>query len=143
MIQFSLKCAEGHRFDSWFQSTAAFDKLMGTGHIACAICGSLQVEKAVMAPRVANTRDAPEVPKRALSAPASPAEQALAKLRRTVEENSDYVGMEFVQEARAIHDGTAPERAIYGEARPEDAKTLIEDGVPVIPLPFMPGRKSN
>jgi hypothetical protein len=145
MIQFSLKCAEGHRFDSWFQSAAAFDKLLAAGHMACAVCGSSTVEKAVMAPRVSSKR-APEASapsERALSAPKTPAEQALARLRRAVEENSDYVGLEFAREARAIHDGTAPERPIYGEARAEDAKALIRDGVPVTPLPFLPGRKSN
>ncbi|HSF62903.1 MAG TPA: DUF1178 family protein, partial [Paracoccaceae bacterium] len=64
-------------------------------------------------------------------------------LRREVEANSEYVGVEFATEARRIHAGTAPERAIYGEARPEEARKLIEDGVPVAPLPFLPARKVN
>ncbi|MDQ2089408.1 DUF1178 family protein [Marimonas arenosa] len=144
MIQFSLKCAEGHRFDSWFQSAEAFDTLQAAGHVACAVCGSSKVEKAVMAPRVRPARgQADAVPERPLSAPASPAEQALAALKAHVEANSEYVGMAFAREARAMHDGDAPERAIYGEAKPEEAKRLIEDGVPVAPLPFRPGRKSN
>jgi hypothetical protein len=67
----------------------------------------------------------------------------LAELRRKIEQNSDYVGMNFAKEARAMHDGTAPERAIYGEARPEEARKLLEDGIPVAPLPFIPGRKTN
>ena len=78
-----------------------------------------------------------------VQAPVSDAETAIAALRRKVEENSEYVGLNFVTEARAIHDGDAPERAIYGEARFEDAKKLIEDGVPVAPLPFLPVRKMN
>ncbi len=70
-------------------------------------------------------------------------EKALAKLREEVEKNSDYVGMNFASEARAMHEGDTPHRAIYGEAKPEDAKSLIEDGVPVAPLPFTPKAKTN
>lgn len=75
-----------------------------------------------------------------LTAPASPAEAALAALRRKVEENSEYVGMSFAAEARAIHDGDAPERSIWGETRPDEAIALIKDGIPVAPLSFMPKR---
>lgn len=138
MIKFSLKCSKDHSFDSWFQSAAAYDTLVGAGMITCAVCGSSEVTKSLMAPEI-STRKAP----RALSAPASPAEQALAEMRRAVEENSDYVGLDFAREARDMHDGTAPLRAIYGEARPDEARALIEDGVPVTPLPFRPARKSN
>lgn len=115
----------------------------------------------MMAPRVSTTRKAeslapePEVP--AASAPsatqttpmepprptAQDVEQALAKLRAEVEANSDYVGVEFAKEARKIHDGEAPARAIYGEAKLDDAKALLEEGVPVLPLPFTPKRKLN
>ena len=148
MIQFTLKCAEDHRFECWFKSADAFEKLRSAGMVSCAVCGSSEVEKALMAPRVRPARTAavdpvPQTPNRPLSAPASPAEQALAQLKRKIEENSDYVGMNFAREARAIHDGDAPERSIYGEARPEEARKLIEDGIPVAPLPFLPGRKSN
>jgi len=80
----------------------------------------------------------------ALSAPpAEPREQALAELRRRVEEGSDYVGMDFATEARAMHEGTAPERAIWGEARIDEAKKLVEEGIPVAPLPFRPKSKTN
>lgn len=148
MIQYTLKCADGHTFDSWFQSGAAYDKLAAAGMVACAICGSSKVSKSIMAPRVRAARDAaPEptqpAPSGPLSASASPAEQALAELRRKVEQNSDYVGLNFATEARAMHDGDAPERAIYGEANLEEARGLIEDGIPVMPLPFRPGRKNN
>ncbi|KIN60311.1 DUF1178 domain containing protein [Sulfitobacter noctilucae] len=77
----------------------------------------------------------------ALSAPEGQAEEALAALRKKVEENADYVGTRFAQEARAMHLGDAPERAIYGEARLDQAKELIEDGVPLMPLPFRPKQK--
>ena len=143
MIQFTLKCSDGHQFDSWFQSAEAYETLKSAGHVACAVCGSERVEKAVMAPRISTARKAEAHSAGPLSAPASPAEQALAALKKHVEKNSDYVGLEFAREARAIHDGEAPERSIYGEAKPDEAKKLIEDGVPVAPLPFRPGRKSN
>lgn len=157
MIQYSLKCPEGHQFDSWFQSADAFDKLRQAGMVTCAVCGCGDVEKAIMAPRVRPARSAAaqppaqseavstpaEPPTAPLSTPASPAEQALAELKKQVEANSDYVGKSFAEEARAIHTGDAPERSIYGEANLEEAKSLIEDGVPVAPLPFRPGRKSN
>ena len=148
MIQYTLKCADGHTFDSWFQSGAAFDKLAATNMVSCAVCGSTRVEKSIMAPRVRTARNAAQPPAEqpappTLSEPAHPAEQALAELRRKVEQNSDYVGMNFAAEARAIHTGDAPERAIYGEARVDEARGLIEDGIPVMPLPFRPGRKNN
>jgi hypothetical protein len=83
------------------------------------------------------------VPDRSLAAPGTDVEAALAALRRQIEANSDYVGLNFAAEARRIHAGDAPERSIYGEARADDARALIEDGVPVAPLPFVPGRKTN
>ena len=153
MIKFTLKCDRDHRFDSWFASADAFDKLNASGMVTCAVCGSSNVEKALMAPSVrdskkvgsapdtAETQDAPA--EGALTTASTPTEIALAEMRRKIEENSDYVGMNFAQEARDIHNGDAPERAIYGEAKPQDAKALLEEGVPVAPLPFVPGRKTN
>ncbi len=152
MIQYSLKCADGHQFDSWFQSANAFDKLQAAGHVACLVCGSEKVEKALMAPRVKTSEvvatseaDANALPIEApaLSTPRSEAETAIAKLKEHVENNSDYVGTDFASEARAMHDGDTPERAIWGEAKLEDAKALVDDGIPVAPLPFLPTRKSN
>ena len=137
MIQFALRCEEDHRFESWFKSAEAFDKLQASNMVACIICGSTNVKKALMAPKVRDSRS------RAVAQPPEVTEQALAALRKQVEQNSEYVGMNFVREARDIHDGAAPERSIYGEARPEDARKLIEDGVAVAPLPFVPSRKSN
>lgn len=146
MIKFTLKCADGHRFESWFQSAEAFDKLRAGGMVACAVCGATGVSKALMSPQVRPGRKADAAAKaqeKPLSAPASAAEQALADLKRRIEASSDYVGMNFASEARAMHEGSTPERAIYGEARPDEARKLIEDGIPVAPLPFVPGRKSN
>ncbi len=148
MIQYSLKCADGHSFDSWFQSVDAFDKLAASGMISCAVCGGSEVEKAIMTPRVRAARNAAKSPESVagtgpLSQPASAAEQAMSELRKKIEENSDYVGKDFTSEARAMHEGEAPERSIYGEAKLDDARKLLEDGVPVAPLPFMPNRKTN
>jgi hypothetical protein len=141
MIKYSMTCDKGHTFDGWFQSAAGFDGLQSGGLVSCAICGSAEVTKSLMSPAVkldkAGTTALP------LSAPASPAETALADLRRKVEENSEYVGMSFAAEARAIHDGDAPERSIYGETRPDEAMRLIADGIPVAPLPFMPKRGTH
>ena len=142
MIHYDLTCPNGHNFDSWFQSGSAFDSLLAAGHVTCPVCGSAAVEKSLMAPMVRPTREE-EAAKPSLGAPATELEQALAALRRQVEENSEYVGVNFVTEARRIHAGDAPERAIYGEARADEAKKLIEDGVPVAPLPFLPARKTN
>lgn len=142
MIRYSLKCANGHAFDSWFQSAAAFDKLAGAGMVSCAVCGSTEVEKTMMAPQVRPSRtEAGKKPD--LRKPASEVEEAMQAMRRKVEESADYVGTEFAREARAMHNGESPERAIYGEARLDEAKKLVEDGVPVAPLPFMPNRKAN
>jgi len=151
MIQYSLKCDQDHSFDSWFQSASAFEKLQSAGLVSCAICGSGKVKKSIMAPRVTTSRtkaSAPAVaeapaPTPSLSEPASPAEQAIAEMRKQVEKNSTYVGNDFASEARAMHEGEAPERQIHGEAKPEDAKKLVEDGIPVVPLPFMTNRKTN
>ncbi|MGB0299065.1 MAG: DUF1178 family protein [Rhodobacteraceae bacterium] len=143
MIQYSLKCENDHSFDSWFASADAYDKLADNGMVSCAVCGSTKVSKAIMAPRVRTTKgkEAPVAP--TLPTEKSAAEQAMAKMRAQVEQNSEYVGTNFATEARSMHLGDAPERAIFGEAKPEEAKSLIEDGIPVTPLPFMPTRKSN
>ena len=114
MIRYALKCDRGHAFESWFKSAEAFDVLRKAGHLNCTECGSAAEVKA-----------------------------ALAQMRKHVEANSTYVGGNFAKEARAMHLGDAPERAIHGEAKPAEAKALIEDGVPVMPLPFMPKSKVN
>lgn len=172
MIRYSLRCADEHRFDSWFQSVEAYASLAEAGHVMCPVCGSVEIEKDLMAPSVRPARDKAAPPptakpekerksgkernpekgkgkdpkesgKGALVAPASQSEAALVELRRKVEENSEYVGQEFASEARKMHDGEIPHRSIYGEAGSEDARKLLEDGVPVAPLPFIPTRKSN
>jgi hypothetical protein len=154
MIRYALQCAEGHGFDSWFQSAAAFDDLAERGLLSCGVCGSSDVKKAIMAPRVAQSDgDSHQIahnlpvpstsPTGALSAPDVKLQEMIQAMRKHVEENSTYVGKNFVKEARAIHDGTAPERMIHGEAAPGEAKALIEEGVQIAPLPFLPKSKAN
>ena len=138
LIRYTLSCDKDHRFESWFQSSNAFDALALGGHLACAICGSAAVTRAIMSPSVPSKGNAVD-----LKMPTSDSEKALIKMRKNVEDSSDYVGPSFADEARKMHDGDAPERAIWGEANFADAKKLIDDGIPVVPLPFMPKRKTN
>lgn len=137
MIRYALRCDRAHRTDSWFGSSEDYDRLAGLGLVVCSVCGSDNVEKDVMAPAVAGP-----APERALSAPASPAEQALAELRRRIEATSEDVGRNFATEARAIHEGESPRRSIIGEATPAEARALHEDGIPVSRLPWS-SDKSN
>jgi hypothetical protein len=145
MIRYSLKCEAGHGFDSWFKGAEAFSALQAAGQVQCPVCGSGAVEKELMAPAVRPARKGePAAPSRPdLAAPASELEEKIAALKRQIEENSEYVGMNFATEARRIHAGEAPERAIHGEAKPDEARQMIEEGLPVAPLPFLPARKMN
>jgi hypothetical protein len=137
MIRYALKCKEGHSFESWFKSADAFDALAEAGHLSCSVCGGGGIEKALMAPKVSQPVERP------LAAPATEAEKAITALRKKVEESATYVGGSFAKEARAIHDGEKPDRPIWGQATAPEAKSLIEDGIPVAPLPFGPSDKAN
>lgn len=148
MIRYALKCDADHQFESWFQSADAFQSLEKASMIECPQCGSKKVEKSLMAPRVATSRKRatpqPEAPSQpVVSAPDAKMEEAMRALKEHVEANSDYVGKDFAREATSMHLGDVPERSIYGEVAPEDAKRLAEDGVPAIPLPFIPKSKTN
>jgi len=145
MIRFSLRCEAGHGFESWFASGAGFETLLAAGRVGCPVCGTVSVTKDMMAPAVRSARKdgAVKAERGVLSKPGSEVEAAMVALKKQIEANSDYVGMNFVTEARRIHEGLAPERAIHGEAKPEEARRMIEEGLPVAPLPFVPGRKVN
>jgi len=133
MIKFTLKCTNDPGFESWFQSGAAFDSLHARGLVNCPVCATNDVTKALMAPAVSLAPG---------SAPADlPAR--LAALREEVETHSNYVGSDFATQARAMYVGDIPDRPIHGEARIDEAKALIDDGVPILPLPFIPSRKVN
>jgi hypothetical protein len=136
MIRYALKCDVGHEFEAWFESSDGYDAQVAQGLVECPMCGSLNVVKAIMAPMVRTSRqkeDSEAGAKRAMA-------EALHRLRQHVESTHDYVGGDFAHEARDIHNGLAPDRAIYGEATPDEVKSLVEEGVPVAPLPvFSPG----
>lgn len=136
MIRYDLRCTNDHQFDSWFADAASYDTLRGSNMVSCAVCGDTDVSKSLMAPQVRPARGA-------LNQAASPTEQAIAEIRKHIETNADDVGTNFATEARKIHDGETPERAIYGQANVQEAKELIKDGVPVVPLPFMSKDKAN
>jgi hypothetical protein len=137
MIRYCLKCDHAHEFEAWFRSSAAYDEQRQAGRVGCVVCGSTEVEKAVMAPAVANASKQPERAEPNLTKPGSPAEALLAEMRRKIETTSDYVGREFAAEARRIHDSATDKRAIWGEASLDDARALKEDGIPVAPIPWM------
>jgi len=143
MIRFALKCENGHRFESWFQSGAAFDALHSRGMIQCPECASTDVTKDLMAPKLASKGDVSEGAQPVANAPDPELVSAIEKLRTHVEQNSEYVGQKFASEARAMHLGDTPHRAIYGEVDKKEAASLLEDGVPAVPLPFVPKQKTN
>jgi hypothetical protein len=155
MIRYTLQCAKNHTFESWFANSAAYDKQAKRALIACPICNSTKVEKAIMAPRLGRSEpaaaEAPAstpVPAEAPSGPptsvamTSPMERELRtklkELREHIVKNADYVGRGFPEQARKIHYGETEHRSIYGEATPEEAKELHEEGVAFHPLPVLP-----
>ncbi len=145
MIRYALACGDGHDFESWFSSAESFDSLLTAGHVSCPDCGSSDVQKSLMAPGVRPSRKVAAAPQaeRPLSTPRNEVEAAIEALRQKVESESHYVGKDFATEARAMHEGEVPMRSIYGEAKLDDAKKLVEDGVPVAPLPFTPRSRAN
>lgn len=155
MIRYTLICDNAHDFESWFASSAGFEDQVKRGFVNCPVCNSAKVERAIMAPSVARTDLGPKAPEPSAepSAPkaAAPAPVALMSekekafremvtaLHRHVSENAEHVGKHFADEALKIHHGEAEERAIYGEATPDDARMLHEEGVEFLPLPRLPG----
>jgi hypothetical protein len=139
MIKYALSCAEGHAFESWFPDSAAYEKQRERGLLACPQCGSVQVEKAIMAPAVVGgDRAAAETPREGLvDEKRRQARDMIVRLRREIEANTDDVGPKFPEVARAIHQGDEPERAIRGQASPAEAKALVEEGVGVMPIPML------
>jgi hypothetical protein len=158
MIRYALNCEHGHAFESWFQNSAAYDKQAKRSLVTCPVCGSAKVEKAIMAPRLTRAESptpvqVPQMPTAtpALSSPApgktpvaimSPQERELRKklkeLRDHVTKNADYVGPRFPEQARKIHYGEVEHRSIYGEASPDEARALHEEGIEFHPLPILP-----
>jgi hypothetical protein len=167
MIRYALCCAEGHEFESWFANSAAYDKQQKRRLVSCPICGSTKVEKAIMAPRLARAdreEAAPATPQPPTPAapppaaapfppmPLAPGKSAVAmtppqerelrkklkELRDHVTKNAHYVGQQFPEQARKMHYGEVEHRSIYGEASPDEAKALHEEGIEFHPLPVLP-----
>jgi hypothetical protein len=161
MIRFALKCDRGHGFESWFQSGTGFERQRAGGLVDCPVCGSTSVEKSLMAPHVAAARPEPDAPAAEETEDASPAPpgapaerllwassdrrlaDALRQLRRAVETHTEDVGKRFATEVRAIEAGEAPRRGLRGLATREEAQTLQDEGISVVPLPFRDPREMN
>jgi hypothetical protein len=161
VIRYALACNKGHEFESWFQSSEAYDKQAKRGLVACPLCGSAKVEKALMAPRLKRTdktspRAEPAHAEPAAAPAAAPEKTPVAimsdrerELRRKLKElrehltkSADYVGPKFPEEARKMHYGEIEHRSIYGEASPQDAKELHEEGIEFHPLPVLPDERN-
>jgi hypothetical protein len=129
MIVYNLRCRNDHEFEGWFKDSAAFDAQAASGKLVCPSCNSRKIEKAIMAPAVAGTRkiDAPEEMRKM--------RQFMTGLRKYVQDNAEYVGPRFAEEARKIHYGETEERQIYGESTVKEAIDLVEEGIDVAPLP--------
>jgi hypothetical protein len=159
MIRYTLRCDRGHSFESWFQSSAAYESQEKRKLVNCPSCGSAKVERAIMAPQIVskkgrdsqnNSQDngapAPAAATEVTSPASTPLMMAqerelrakLKELRDHIVKNADNVGERFPNEARKMHYGDIEHRPIYGEASPEEARSLIDEGVEVSPLPVLP-----
>lgn len=144
MILYNLCCSADHVFEAWFRDSAAYDEQAAAGEVLCPVCGNASVAKAPMAPRIAKggggAKEAvPDpVPQTYTNTRAVEMRRMLTELRRHVEENSDYVGDKFAEEARKIHYGEKEERNIYGEATEDQAEELSEEGVKIGRIPWLP-----
>lgn len=145
MIKFSLRCNGEHNFDSWFKSNEAFDKLGASGLLSCPICGSSEVKKNVMTPQVqSSSTHAKEIENQpSFSAPSPPADLMMQKLRNLINTRFENVGDRFVTEVRAMNAGEIPKRSVIGDTSLNDAIELLDDGIPVVPVPWLDKRKSN
>ena len=158
MIRYALRCECGHAFDSWFADSAAYDSQHMRKLVTCPVCESTAIEKAIMAPRLArkdksDSREAIEnlpVPLSPTERPAplmmAPQERELVaklrELREHVAQNAENVGSNFPNEARKMHYGDSEHRAIYGEATSDEARSLVEEGIEVLPLPVLPDERN-
>jgi len=157
MIRYALRCDRDHTFESWFQSSSAYDSQVKRKLVNCPACGSTKVEKAIMAPRIVSKKGRetmPAVPTRVAateiadvatpgSTPLLMAQERelrakLKELRDHIVKNADNVGEQFPNEARKMHYGDIEHRPIYGEASPQQARELVDEGIEVAPLPILP-----
>jgi hypothetical protein len=155
MIRYNLRCERGHAFESWFQSSTAYESQEKRRLVSCPSCGSVKVERAIMAPQVvskkgredsrgapaaeiASTEGAPTEATPLLMAQELELRAKIKELRDHITKNADNVGERFPNEARKMHYGDIEHRPIYGEASPDEARALIDEGVEVSPLPVLP-----
>lgn len=129
MIVFDLHClASGDRFEAWFRSNADFEQQLDQGQVQCPFCRSSRVAKAPMAPLVPRSGS--------VGIPFGEAMARLAALQAELLRNSRWVGDEFTDTARAMHLGEIDTSPVHGEATAEQARSLVDDGVPIAPLPL-------
>jgi len=153
MIRYALHCDHDHEFESWFQSSSAYESQERRHLINCPSCGSAKVERAIMAPRIIGKKGRDKAqPAPAPVAAEAPASEStplmmaqerelrakLKELRDHIVKNADNVGDRFPNEARKMHYGDIEHRPIYGEASPDEARALVDEGVEVSPLPTLP-----
>lgn len=154
MIRYTLRCEQSHAFESWFQSSAAYETQVKRKLVTCPVCGSVKVEKAIMAPQIVGKKGREKIaaPVEAPVSAETPATEStslmlaqerelrakIKELRDHIVKNADNVGERFPNEARAMHYGDKEHRPIYGEASPDEARALIDEGVEVSPLPTLP-----
>jgi hypothetical protein len=157
MIHYQLRCADSHEFDGWFKDSGNFERQAKRGLIACPVCATTKVDRALMAPRLhkkgrsidrvidhETQAEAPAPGPATMPTPAAggvlpdQVRAVLHKLRTEVEKNCDYVGNEFANEARKIHNGEAEPRGIYGETTDDEAEALADDGIDVARIPWLP-----
>jgi hypothetical protein len=156
MIRYNLRCDRGHGFESWFQSSSAYESQEKRKLVNCPTCGSAKVERAIMSPQIVSKkgRDKAPMPAEAADAPSTEVtaptstpllmaqerelRAKLKELRDHITKNADNVGERFPNEARKMHYGDIEHRPIYGEASPDEARALIDEGVEVSPLPMLP-----
>jgi len=156
MIRYNLRCEKGHAFESWFQSSSAYESQEKRKLVNCPACGSAKVERAIMAPQIVSKKGREAAAPAPAPAPAAAGDVAapastpllmaqerelrakLKELRDHIVKNADNVGERFPNEARKMHYGDIEHRPIYGEASPDEARALIDEGVEVSPLPVLP-----
>ncbi len=158
MIRYALACDKRHEFEIWFKNSADYDHQRKRGLVACPACGSVKIEKMIMAPALGRSSKSKPLPRPAEPAtPAAPEatspvammspqehefRKKLKELREHLTKNADNVGTKFPEEARKMHYGEIEHRSIYGEASPQDAKELHDEGIEFHPLPVLPDERN-
>ena len=131
MIRYTLQCENAHHFEGWFQSSDAFDEQASAGQVSCPDCGTVSVEKSLMAPGIPKKSDTPSIGPREVF-------NQMRALRSKVMAETDDVGTAFPTQARQMHEGDIEHKPIRGHATPEEVKELSEDGIPIMPVPPEP-----